>query len=73
MPAAFVARLEEYQKRHKVLLPLDEGGRIVCTTCHNPHAKGVLRGEAALGAGELHRWRVPSFAELCTPCHTRYD
>lgn len=73
VPEEMVRRLETYQKRHKVLLPLDDAGRIVCTTCHNPHAKGVLRGEAALGAGELHRWRVPSYAELCTPCHTRYD
>lgn len=73
MPAAFAKRLEEYEKRHQVMLPLDASGRVVCTTCHNPHGKGVLRGEAALGAGEEHRWRVPSYAELCTPCHTRYD
>jgi len=63
--------LAMYEKRHKVKLPLEEERRITCTTCHNPHDKGVLRGEAALGAGEPHRWRVPSFGELCTPCHGR--
>ncbi len=68
-----VAKLAEYEQRHRVKLPLDASNRVVCTTCHNPHAKGVLRGTAALGAGELNQWRVPSYAELCTPCHARYD
>ncbi len=66
-------QLNEYEQRHRLSLPLDGAHRIVCTTCHNPHAKGVLADEAALGAGEKHMWRVPSYAELCTPCHTRYD
>ncbi|MDF1553584.1 MAG: hypothetical protein P1P84_11010 [Deferrisomatales bacterium] len=73
MPEQRRKQLEEYQKRHRVSIPLDGANRIVCTTCHNPHAKGVLADEAALGAGETHMWRVPSYAELCTPCHTRYD
>ncbi len=73
MPRAMVAKLHRYEERHRVHLPLYDGSRIVCTTCHNPHEKGVLRGEAALGAGEDMGWRVPSFAELCTPCHARYD
>lgn len=67
------ARLSAYEKQHKIKLPLDAAGRVVCTTCHNPHAKGVLRGDAALGAGETHGWRVPSFAQLCSPCHGRMD
>jgi hypothetical protein len=66
-------RLREYEEKHKVRLPLDQEGRVVCSTCHNPHAKGVLRGQAALGAGEDSHWRVPSFAQLCAPCHGRYD
>jgi hypothetical protein len=68
-----VDKLHAYEKRHAVRLPLEEDSRIVCVTCHNPHAKGVLEGQAALGAGEEHRWRVPSFGELCTPCHNRFD
>jgi hypothetical protein len=66
-------KLHDYEARHKVSLPLDGENRVVCTTCHNPHEKGVLRGTASLGAGELHRWRIPSFGELCTPCHERMN
>jgi hypothetical protein len=64
------SRKEEYEKRHKVVLPLKEDGFIKCSTCHNPHAKGVLKGEAGVGAGS--RWRVPDFREMCAPCHGRY-
>lgn len=70
---AMRARLEEYERRHRVKLPLGPNHRAVCTTCHNPHEKGVLLGKAALGAGEEKGWRVPSFAELCTPCHGRIN
>ncbi len=73
MSESRVEKLAAYEERHHVKLPLEEDRRVVCTTCHNPHEKGVLRGRAALGAGELHQWRVPSYAELCTPCHARYD
>jgi hypothetical protein len=73
MPEQRRKQLNEYETRHRVTMPLDDTNRIVCTTCHNPHAKGVLADEAALGAGEEFGWRVPSYAELCTPCHARYD
>lgn len=63
-------RWTEYQERHKVALPLDESESIKCTTCHNPHAKGVVKGEAGVGAGS--KWRVPDFREMCAPCHGRY-
>ncbi|MBI5904592.1 MAG: hypothetical protein HZB86_03440 [Deltaproteobacteria bacterium] len=65
-----LARKEEYEKRHQVRLPLAADGKIKCSTCHNPHAKGVLKGEAGVGAGS--RWRVPDFREMCAPCHGRY-
>lgn len=64
------ARRREYEERHKVVLPLGEGKTIRCSTCHNPHAKGVIKGEAGVGAGSL--WRVPDFREVCAPCHGRY-
>ncbi|PLX43104.1 MAG: hypothetical protein C0608_00155 [Deltaproteobacteria bacterium] len=67
------AKLEDYEERHRVFMPIDSKGMISCTTCHNPHDKGVTSGSEALGAEEELRWRVPSFAELCTPCHARYD
>ncbi len=73
MPEPMLQKLQRYEERHRVRLPLGPDRQVVCTTCHNPHEKGVLRGEAALGAGEENLWRVPSYAELCTPCHARYD
>ncbi len=72
MPEPMLKKLRAYEERHRVRLPLYDD-QVVCTTCHNPHEKGAVKGEAALGAGEEKGWRVPSFAELCTPCHARYD
>lgn len=65
--------LARYQSRHKVELPLGQGDTITCFTCHNPHGKGILSGMQALGAGETKFLRIPSFAEICAPCHKRYD
>lgn len=63
-------RKTEYEARHKVRIPLSGEGSITCSTCHNPHAKGVLKDEAGVGAGS--KWRVPDFREVCAPCHGRY-
>lgn len=44
---------------------------ITCTTCHNPHQRGVLERERAIaGAGEPYYLRVKKGRELCTRCHT---
>jgi len=67
---AMAKRKEEYEARHKVTIPVGEDGIIRCSTCHNPHAKGVLKDEAGVGAGS--KWRVPDFREVCAPCHGRY-
>ena len=64
------ARKVEYEGRQQVVLPLSREERITCSTCHNPHAKGVLKGVAGIGAGS--KWRVPDFREVCAPCHGRY-
>ncbi len=64
-----VRKKEAYEKRHLVTLPLKDDGTIKCSTCHNPHAKGVLKGEAGVGAGSPYR--VPDFREVCAPCHGR--
>ncbi len=63
-------RKADYEAAHKVTIPVGENGAIKCSTCHNPHAKGVLKGEAGVGAGS--KWRVPDFREVCAPCHGRY-
>jgi len=68
-----ISKLRDYEERHRVKMPLDRENNVVCITCHNPHEKGVVKNAAALGASEVNQWRVPSFAELCTPCHARYD
>ncbi len=70
LPPEMVKRKAEYEATHKVAIPIGEDGAIKCSTCHNPHAKGVLKGEAGIGAGS--KWRVPDFREVCAPCHGRY-
>jgi len=54
--------------RNGIMLPLEEdSGEIHCATCHNPHARGVIRNpRAARGADEPHRLRSRS---LCENCH----
>jgi len=61
--------LEKNEQSMHVLLPLVPRDRVTCSTCHNPHQKGViLREEAAKGADEPSRLRVPS-PRLCFFCH----
>jgi hypothetical protein len=69
MDATKLARKLSYEKLHQVVLPLGDGDMVRCSTCHNPHAKGVLKGESGVGAGS--KWRVPDFREVCAPCHGR--
>jgi len=70
LPPRMLERKREYERRHLVKIPLDDEGNIRCSTCHNPHAKGVIKGEAGVGAGS--KWRVADFKEVCAPCHGRY-
>ncbi|MDW7773055.1 MAG: cytochrome c3 family protein [Desulfobulbaceae bacterium] len=61
--------LEKNEKEMNVLLPLVPRDRVTCSTCHNPHQKGViLREAAAKGADDPERLRVPS-PRLCFICH----
>ncbi|RMG59073.1 MAG: hypothetical protein D6713_06260 [Deltaproteobacteria bacterium] len=70
LPDDMYKRKVEYEKRHDVKVPLGDGRTIQCSTCHNPHGKGVIKGEAGVGAGS--KWRVGDFKEVCAPCHGRY-
>ncbi len=70
LPSDMMERKREYEKRHEAVFPLGENEQIQCSTCHNPHGKAVLKGEAAVGAGS--QWRAGDFREVCAPCHGRY-
>lgn len=62
-------RIEAMEKKYNMILPLDENGKMTCITCHNPHEKGVIPGDApgAKGAGSKYRHRLPE--NLCKECH----
>lgn len=57
-------------------LPVPEGRRIVCSTCHNPHERGVFPAGSPLdlgameagGAGKGVPLRIPG-GGLCSNCH----
>ena len=57
-------------------MPLGEGGRILCSTCHNPHEQGLFAPEDAWGRGgiavDAEPRRLPFWGlreELCRACH----
>jgi len=73
------AQLREYARvagRSPRSMPLDENGRITCTTCHNPHAKGLLpsRNPRSVGSESKHaanrRLRSPE-GKICAACHQK--
>jgi hypothetical protein len=63
----FLATMKKAVAGGKFNLPLVPRKRITCTTCHNPHQRGVIPlGPAAAGADSLHRLRD---ANVCAGCH----
>jgi len=58
------------EKKNNIIFPLEPGsGKVFCGTCHNPHAKGVIKVEAAAkGAGAKKRLRMQ---KLCRNCHNK--
>jgi len=63
-------RMQEMAKRNEVALPLDPvTGKVFCGTCHNVHARGVIKAVAsAKGAGAKQRLRMP---DMCGNCHEK--
>jgi len=61
-------RLQKTLTEKQLLLPLEpETGKVFCATCHNPHAKGVIKNKtAAKGAENKSRLRSK---EICNKCH----
>ncbi|TAN40305.1 MAG: hypothetical protein EPN25_08070 [Nitrospirae bacterium] len=54
-----------------ISFPLLNRGRVTCSTCHNPHQKGViLYGPAKAGEGEHDKLRMPA-NEICAGCHEK--
>ncbi len=64
-----VQRMKEMQAQYKIVLPLDQDGKVTCVTCHNPHQKGLIPDQraGATGAGAVHRHRLAG--NLCIKCH----
>jgi predicted CXXCH cytochrome family protein len=61
--------IKEQEQQLKVTIPLVPRDRITCSTCHNPHQKGViLYGPSASGADMPHKLRLPA-SKLCIVCH----
>ncbi|MDH5393132.1 MAG: hypothetical protein OEY11_08110 [Gammaproteobacteria bacterium] len=65
-----LANMEEALEEKGILMPLEPGtGRVFCATCHNPHAKGIIKNPAAAyGAGSDKKLRSKP---LCIICHTK--
>ena len=68
--AQVLTRLQAMERKNNIALPLDPNtGKVFCGTCHNPHARGVVRvAAAARGAEEENRLRMP---EMCGNCHDK--
>ncbi len=67
-PPGIARYMVKMAERSGIILPLEAGsGKIHCATCHNPHARGVIRNpRAARGADAPKRLRARS---LCQNCH----
>jgi len=72
-PFEIEKRIKELREEYNIILPLDPDGKITCSTCHNPHQKGVIpdRRVGAIGAGEKFRHRLKD--NMCVKCHPMQD
>ena len=56
-------------KDRGVVLPV-QNDTVNCSTCHNPHEKGVIkRGATKHGSGEEYFLRLDKGYDLCVSCH----
>ena len=57
------------QAENGVTFPIQPRDRITCSTCHNPHQKGIISsGPARAGEDAPHRLRMPP-ESVCSACH----
>ena len=69
VPDTMHEQLRDTTTHQGVYLPLVNSG-ISCTTCHNPHQRGVLKGRGGVsGKDEAYFLRLKRGKELCTRCH----
>lgn len=58
-------------KETPLMLPLDpKSGKIFCSTCHNPHERGLLGGRADYGGDYNQRLRSAGL-DICQYCHRK--
>lgn len=69
-PSRKVSRtMRTSEKEKDVILPLIPRNRITCSTCHNPHQRGIMvRNAAKAGTASPKRLRMPA-TDLCIACH----
>lgn len=72
IPSKMVAvNIRFAQKDKLTMFPLDpKSGKIICSTCHNPHEKGLLHGKADFGADAIFRSRSGT-VDICQSCHRK--
>ncbi|MDP2688692.1 MAG: hypothetical protein Q8P48_01140 [Deltaproteobacteria bacterium] len=59
------------KKEIPMMMPLDPGtGKIICSTCHNPHERGLLPGRADWGGDYTARLRSAGL-DICQYCHRK--
>jgi predicted CXXCH cytochrome family protein len=68
-PEKMKNKIEAFEKKYNVILPLVPKGRITCATCHNPHQKGVLVDEKAMAGADSHYRLRTEKNLLCYGCH----
>ncbi|MCK5139423.1 MAG: hypothetical protein KAQ85_06250 [Thermodesulfovibrionia bacterium] len=66
-----LAVMKQEAEKFNIVLPLDYDGKITCSTCHNPHERGIIPAEraGAKGASERFRHRLPG--SICLACHQK--
>ncbi len=69
LPAGMLNYMKKNARSLAVTIPLVPRNRITCSTCHNPHQKGIIQnGASSKGADSRDRLRLP-VPDLCLVCH----
>lgn len=70
-PKFVVDNIRLTMKEIPLMMPFDpKTGKIVCSTCHNPHERGLLPGRADWGADYRFRLRSAGL-DVCQYCHRK--